>query len=76
MSTLNPPHLQPELITHEALQHLTGYERRADIERSLRSQGIAYFYGRYGIWTTITLINRAGGVGGGDSEFYYSPEII
>ena len=62
--------LQPGLVTFEALQTLTGYQRRGDIERSLQSQGIRYFHGRYGLWTTLTLINYAGGAGTGNPEHY------
>ena len=49
---------------------ITGYERRSDIERSLQAQGIRFFYGRHGLWTTLALINYAGGAGAGHSELY------
>lgn len=67
--------LQPGLVTFEALKALTGYERRSDIERSLQSQGIRFFHGRHGLWTTLTLINYAGGAGTGNPE-HYDAEII
>jgi hypothetical protein len=73
--TQNAPQLQSGLVNFESLKALTGYERRSDIERSLQSQGIRYFYSRYGLWTTITLINHAGGAGAYNSEFY-DAEII
>jgi Domain of unknown function (DUF4224) len=62
--------LQPGFVTYEALKELTGYERRSDIERLLQSQGIRFFYSRYGLWTTMTIINNAGGAGNGDPELY------
>lgn len=71
----NNTKLQLGLVTFESLKAVTGYERRSDIERSLQSQGIRFFYGRNGLWTTLTLINRAGGAGTENSEFY-EPEII
>ncbi len=71
----NNTNLQPGLVTFDALKTVTGYERRSDIERSLQSQGIRFFYGRNGLWTTLTLINHAGGAGAENSEFY-EPEII
>ncbi|CAD2266489.1 hypothetical protein B2J73_20855 [Stutzerimonas stutzeri] len=66
----SPQSLQPGLVSFESLRALTGYERRSDIERSLQSQGIRFFYGRHGVWTTLTLINYAGGAGAGHSELY------
>ncbi|MCU1740048.1 MULTISPECIES: hypothetical protein [unclassified Pseudomonas] len=44
------------------LQRITGYQRRSDVERSLTDQGVRIFRGRTGPWTTIDLINQAGGV--------------
>ena len=57
-------------LPFEDLQRLTGYTRRADIERSLSSQGIRFFYGKNGPWTTIDLINYAGGLKPGSDEKY------
>jgi len=42
----------------------TGYERPADIARCLRKQGIHVFDGRNGPWTTLELVNYAGGIRG------------
>jgi hypothetical protein len=44
------------------LQRITGYQRRSDVERTLREQGIQIFRGRTGPWTTLDLINQAGGM--------------
>jgi hypothetical protein len=45
------------------LQALTGYERAADVERCLETAGIRVFRGRSGVWTTLDLVNAAGGLG-------------
>ncbi|WP_282235837.1 DUF4224 domain-containing protein [Salinicola endophyticus] len=47
----------------EALRQITGYQRPADIARCLREQGVRVFHGRRGPWTTLDLINQAGGLG-------------
>lgn len=51
-----------EALRFEDLQELTGYTRPADIERCLKKQGIGVFWGRKGPWTTMALINAAGGL--------------
>lgn len=51
-----------KVLEFEDLQRVTGYRRRADVERALRSQGIRIFVGRRGPWTTVDLINEAGGM--------------
>ena len=48
------------------LQAMTGYSRAGDVSRCLRRQGIKVFHGRGGsLWTTIALVNAAGGLGSG-----------
>lgn len=65
------------VLTFPDLQLLTGYRRRADVERTLTSQGIRFFRGRIGPWTTIDLVNHAGGISGTDHQSgLYSPEIL
>lgn len=59
-----------EVLNFEDLQRITGYQRRSDVERTLVRQGIRLFRGKSGPWTTIDLINRAGGVGPGQPERY------
>lgn len=45
------------IIRQEELMEATGYERRADLERCLRDQGITLFYGKGGkIWTTSEIL--------------------
>ncbi|SFC76896.1 protein of unknown function [Pseudomonas citronellolis] len=63
------------VLTFEDLQRLTGYTRRSGVEKALRKQGIRWFWGRHGPWTTIDLVNQAGGVSPASPEKYDS-EII
>jgi hypothetical protein len=58
------------ILTFQDLQHITGYQRRSDVERSLIDQGVRLFRGRTGPWTTLDLINHAGGVKPASSERY------
>lgn len=39
-----------------------GYGRAADVRRCLTRDGIRYFEGKDGPWTTMDLINAAGGL--------------
>ncbi|WP_225775885.1 DUF4224 domain-containing protein [Pseudomonas sp. Marseille-Q5115] len=64
-----------DVLSFQDLQRITGYQRRADVERTLSEQGIRLFRGRTGPWTTIDLINRAGGMGSTAAE-HYDPEIL
>jgi hypothetical protein len=57
------------LVKFEDLQSITGYERAGDIEQALRSQGIKFFHGKAKtVWTTMDLINAAGGAGGNKEQ--------
>lgn len=49
-------------FTTADLSTMTGYERAADIAKCLKRQGIRYFDGKDGPWTTLELINAAGGL--------------
>ncbi|PBQ22011.1 hypothetical protein CCL08_01705 [Pseudomonas congelans] len=51
-----------KVLEFEELQRITGYTRRADVERALRGEGIRIFLGRKGPWTTVDLVNQAGGL--------------
>lgn len=50
------------VLTLDDLRSATGYTRQADVERCLERQGVRFFYGRDGIWTTIEALNAALGV--------------
>lgn len=63
------------VLEFEDLQRMTGYRRRSDVERTLRAQGIKTFVGRKGPWTTLDLINQAGGLKPVDEDTY-SADII
>lgn len=58
------------VLTFEDLKRITGYARRADVEKSLHEQGIRIFRGRAGPWTTVELINQAGGLRPVTQELY------
>lgn len=64
-----------KVLEFDELQRITGYTRRADVEKSLRSQGIKIFTGRKGPWTTLDLVNQAGGIRPADNDDY-GPEIV
>lgn len=51
------------LLTTEQLLEVTGYDRPADLCRSLDKQGVRYLKGKGGKpWTTLDLINAAAGL--------------
>lgn len=66
------------IIEIDTLRRITGYDRAADVERSLSGQGIKTFRGRHGrLWTTVELINQAGGLRpAGVIEAGYTPDVI
>lgn len=65
------------LIQFDELQQVTGYTRQADVERCLKRQGVRFFYGRHGIWTTLESLNAALGVKvANDESGPYSPEEV
>lgn len=71
----------PALVSHvldfEALRALTRYQRAGDVERCLRQQGIRVFYARDGVWTTLELINAAGGLQpAANAPDAYPPDIV
>ncbi|AMA40351.1 TPA: DUF4224 domain-containing protein [Pseudomonas aeruginosa] len=57
------------ILTFEDLQQLTGYTKRSGVERALRKQGIRWFWGRHGPWTTIEMVNQAGGQAADDEQY-------
>ena len=64
------------ILTCAELMAITGYQRPADVARCLREQGIHVFHGKAGPWTTLDLINRAGGIGPADSDEALAAEDI
>lgn len=65
----------PGVLTFQDLQQVTGYQRRSDVERCLIDQGVRIFRGRSGPWTTIDLINQAGGIKP-DCDEKYGADIL
>ncbi|SFI44036.1 hypothetical protein SAMN05216602_1486 [Pseudomonas argentinensis] len=65
-----PPPGPTGMLTFDDLKRITGYRRRADVERTLQQQGIRLFRGRAGPWTTVDLVNQAGGIGQVSKEQY------
>ena len=63
-------------LSTEELKKLTEFQRPSDIERCLQSQGIAYFSGRSGPWTTLDLVNAAGGLKVEQKPAAYSSDLI
>lgn len=52
-----------EILETEDLLRITKLTKVGDVERVLQQQGIKIFRGRRGaIWTTLALINKAGGI--------------
>lgn len=54
--------MNTNILTTDDLKIATGYDRQADIEKHLRENNIRYFRSRRGVWTTISLVNAAGGI--------------
>lgn len=54
--------MRGSIIETDDICAITGYERPADAARCLRGQGVRVFDGRRWPWTTLELINAAGGV--------------
>lgn len=64
------------VLSCEDLRAITGYQRQSDVARCLRNQGVRVFNGRAGPWTTLDLINQAGGLIQGANEDEIDPKQI
>lgn len=64
------------VLSCDDLRTITGYQRQSDVARCLREQGVKVFNGRSGPWTTIDLINQAGGLIQGANEEEIDPKRI
>lgn len=64
------------IVPFEALSKATGYNRPSDVERCLRKQGIIVFHGKNGPWTTLMLLNAAGGIGTIPAEPHHGSDDI
>jgi hypothetical protein len=56
--------MRGSIVETDDLCAITGYERPGDAAKCLRGQGIRVFDSRRGPWTTVELINAAGGLSG------------
>ncbi len=54
--------MNTQIVTQNDLQEILGYKRPGDIARWLRDNGIHYFYKQGRVFTTIGLIESAGGL--------------
>ncbi len=63
-------------IGYDELKERTGYQRRGDVENCLKKQGIRFFIGRAGVWTTVDLVNAAGGLQAPAKSEAYSVDLI
>jgi hypothetical protein len=54
----------PGALNTEDLSRLIGYEQPAALEKWCRENGVRFFRGRRGIWTTMDAVNQALGVSG------------
>lgn len=59
------------------LQRISGYSRRADVERWAKENAIAVKPCRGGVWTTLEAVNVALGVAAAnDGAAPYEPDVI
>lgn len=59
------------------LLRITGYQRIADAVRCLQRQGIHVYFGKNGPWTTVELVNAAGGIQlNGNPETYNAAAVF
>lgn len=70
--------MRGSLVECADLLAITGYEKPGDAARKLRAQGIRVFEGKDGIWTTLELINAAGGIipSRANDEAYKPEDVI
>jgi hypothetical protein len=52
----------PAALAPVDLERLTGYQRQADLEKWCLANGVRYFRGKAGIWTTLDAVNAALGL--------------
>lgn len=50
------------------LQKLSGFERRADVERWAKDNGVPVKACRGGVWTTLAALNRALGINAANDD--------
>ncbi|MBL1140400.1 MAG: hypothetical protein HND53_00015 [Proteobacteria bacterium] len=50
------------VITNDELRSVTGINRQSTLEKYLHREGIRYFCGKNGAWTTEALLNASKGL--------------
>ncbi len=59
------------------LQKLSGFDRRADVERWARDNGVPVKACRSGVWTTLAALNKALGLPAANEEpGAYAPDVV
>ncbi len=67
----------PHVLQFPDLQLISGYIRRADVERWAKDNSIAVKPCRGGVWTTLEAMNVAPGIAAAnDGAAPYSPDVI
>ena len=54
--------MHQQILNFDHLKQISGYSRRADVERWAKDNGIAVKPCRGGVWTTLEAVNVALGV--------------
>jgi hypothetical protein len=60
--------MRGSILESADLLAITGYEKPGDAARALRKQGVHVFEGKAGIFTTVELLNAAGGIIGAPAK--------
>ena len=58
------------VLEFQDLQRISGYERRADVERWAESIGLKVCPCRGGVWTTQTAVDAVLGIAANDDDSY------
>lgn len=65
------------VLQFEDLQKISGYDRRADVEKWAERSGIPVKPCRGGVWTTLAALNRALGLPAANDEAApYGADVI
>lgn len=68
--------MNPAILDFDTLKAVLNCERQADVERYLNKAGIRFFFARGGVWTTLDLVNAAGGIKSASNSDKYTPSDI
>lgn len=65
-----------DVLTTDDLRRILKYRTGAAIARCLERQGVKVFWGKDGPWTTLALINQAGGLTPASNEAYRPEDLV